>query len=433
MQGVVSFSGRLATLGQQTSPAAASGGQTTSDMAQAHSVSRSMSDPLASITSRIHRGTLEDQPSGSFDDPAVGVGQRQTGSFGAAPKQGLWDSPSAATRDDLFDLLDVLPGKPMGPESEAAGPGMLAPEQQPAGFLSSSLLTRRSTPSQPAALLQMLAQQPSPRKSLFQAVPQAASPMARQLPAVAPQPQQPQWQQLQQQLQQLLQQQPDFKFSPAGFQTGSSNTDCMHSSQIPQLQSFPASQELTRVSSWDVSSSSRIGGRVSRRGRSHSLRSSPRSPVQSSGQEFAFSEAQHASQQQGQGLPAMPLRRATSLSSGPVGPFGRAPLSRSPSMSPSPAALRQGLQQVYPPPCIWYPEGSSEGGQAGPGQGGTSPLVPTPHTGASRFWHQRGGLQGLHPVTRHGDGAGSEPGVFHLMWLGARPTCSCSHAATQPV
>lgn len=284
---------------------------------------------------------------------------------------------------------------------------MLRQERQ-AGHLSSSMLTRNSTASQPDPLLEMLAQQ-SPCRSLSL---QAPSPLTRQLPAQVPQRQQQQWQQLQQHLQQQLQQPPQFGL-PARVQTSLDSMAFTSGGQVPQLQAFPAGQELASASTSLDTSSSRSGGRVSRRSR----RSSPRSPVQTAGQ------AQHASQQgQGQGLPGMPFRRATSWSPAAVGPFSRAP-----SLSPSPEGLPpsgvQARQQAYPPPSGWYPEEFSQGGSAGSTQGVITLPVPIHQPMGSPFfqtatgqgWGQSGVPQvlGGHPVSPRATSAGSESGMFH--------------------
>ena len=407
MQGVMPFFGRLADLRLQLPPAAPAGGsQDMSNVAQANS--RSLSDPLASITRRINTGSLQDSPFSSAAGPAQG--QRPTGQFGTALEQEFWQGHNAAMPDDPFLLGDfVIPGMPIvGPGTEAARPEILRREQQ-AGHLSS----RRSTSSQPNPMPEPLTQQ-SPHRALSL---QSPFPLTRQLPTLDPQRQQ----QLQQQLQ--FQQQPQFGL-PAGFPTNLNSMGFMSSGHVPQLQAFPASQGLARAPSLDTSSS-RSGGRVSRHSGSHGLRSSPKSAGQTSGQNFAFSEAQ---QGQGQGLPAVPLRRATSLSPGAVGTLGRAPVGQSPSQSPSPQGVPAlSLQQAYGPTSRWYPEGSSQGPAGGSPQGFAHPPVPT---------HPPGGYQSapgqtwdpsrlapplaaaLDPVSRRATSLGSEPGVFRLTMLG---------------
>ena len=420
MQGVMPFYGNLASLRlHMPAAAAASASQDMSDTAQVNS--RSLSDPLASITSRINRGSLEDRPSSSSAGPALGAGQGPTGQFGAALEQEFWQGPSAALPDDPFNLFGdiVIPGMPiLGPGSEPIRPGMLRQEQQ-AGQLSSSLPTRRSAPSQRDTMPELQAQQ-TPHRSLSL---QAPFPLARQGPTLDPQRQQLR----QQQFQQQFQQQPQFGL-PTGFQTSLNSMGFMSSGQVPQLQAFPASPGLARVASLDTSSS-QIGGRASHR--SGSLRSDPRSPTQTSGQ-FAFSsEAAHPSQQgqgqgQGQGLPVMPFRHATSLSPGAVGPLGRAP-SHSPSQIRSPHGVLgsgQLLQQAYCPPSLWYPEGSSQGHLRGPNQEVAGPLFthqpegsPSYQPAAGQGWGQSGVLPmlGAHPGSQRTTSGGSEPGVWPLL------------------
>lgn len=411
MQGVLPFYGNLASLRLQIPPtAAASGSQDMSDVAQANS--RSLSDPLASITSRIHKGSLEDQPSSSSAGPALGAGQGPTGQFGAALEQDFWQAHSATMPDDPFNIFGdiVISGMPIvGPGSESTRLGVLR-QEQPTGHLSSSLPSRRSAPSQRVTMPELLAQQ-TPHRSLSL---QSPFPVARQGPMLDPQ--------RQQLLQQQFQQQPHFGL-PAGFQNSLNSMGFMSSGQVPQLQAFPASPGLARVASLDTSSS-RSGGRASRR--SGSLRSSPRSPVHTSGQ-FAFSsEAAHPSQQgqqqgQGQGLPVMPFRHAASLSPGAVGPLGRAPLGHSPSQTPSPHGV---LASAYRPPSLWYPEGSSQGLLGGPNQGVAGPLLthqlegsPSYQLGAGQGWGQSGVPQmlGAHPGSQRTASGGSEPGVCPLL------------------
>ena len=407
MQGAMPFFGRLADLRLQISPAAVAGGsQDTSDVAQANR--RSLSDPLASITSRINRGSLEDHPSSSSAGPASGQGP--PGQFGAALEQELWQGHTAAMPDDPLNLLSelVIPGMPVGPGAE-----VFRREQQ-AGHLSASLPSRRSTSSQPNPVPELLTQQSLHRSLSLQ----SPFPLTRQLPGLDPQRQQ----QLQQQLQ--LQQQPQFGL-PAGFQTNLNSMGFMSSSQLPQLQAFPASQGLATRPSLDTSSS-RSGGRVSRRSGSHGVRSSTKSPVQIPGQNFAFSEAQ---QEQGQGLPAVPFRRATSLSLEAVGTLGRGPMGQSPSQGPSPQgvpALSHVLQQAYSPPSRWYPEGSGRGPLGGSPQGVAQPPVPTHQPEAYQIapgqnWGPSGlapRLAAAHdPVSRSATSLDSEPGVFHLIML----------------
>lgn len=425
MQGMMPFYGPLASLRLQMPPsAAASASQDMSDMAQANS--GSLSGPLASITRRINTGSLEDRPSSSCE----GAGQEPTGQFGA-PLHDYRESPAEPTTHDLlsyFDFMQVLSGTPVAdPGFEAAGSGMSRQEQQ-AQHRSSSLPIKRSTSSQPNTMPELLAQQ-SPYRSLSL---QAPFSLTRQDSTLDPLRQQ----QRQQLLQQQFQQQPQFGL-PAGFQTSLNSTGFMSSGRVPQLQAFPASQGLAnqglaREASFDTSSSTG-GGKLSRHSGSRSLRSSPRSPVQTSGQ-FAFSsEAQHAGQQwhgqgqgQGQGLPVMPFRHATSLSPGAVGPIGRGPVSHSPSQSPSPrSVLASGhlLQQAYQPPSLWYPERSSQGGLGAPIQGVASPLVthhpegnPSYQPATGQGWDHSAvpHMLGAHPGSQRTSSVDSEPGVFPL-------------------
>lgn len=364
-QGQLPCTGQLASLSQQMHPAAAAAAnQATSNLAHAHS--RTMSDLLGSVTGRINRGTLED-PSSSFEDPAFGQGQFDVapGQFGAVPGQGLWQSPST---DLLHGLHDVLPGKPVGSGSDAFHQG------QPPELVASSSRPRRSTTTQPTALLQLLAQRAPPHNLRFQGGPPAAPPSAPGPPALVPEPQQPQWHL------------PEHQFSPSAFQTGSGSMGFMHSSQVSQLQAFPASpQEPVRAGSWDLRNSSRrTGGRPSRRISSQSLRPSSGSPAQVSGQDLALEEeAQHASQRRGPpALPLVaPLHRATSLSPGLGGPLGSAPVSGSPTLSNALEAMPpwgQALEQIHPTPLAWQAVGS--------GQGVASPAVLTQHAGGDPFY-----------------------------------------------
>lgn len=451
MQGHVTFSGRLATLGKPrpSEAAAAAASPQASDAAQVES--RSMSDPLVSVIRRITRGSLEDQPSGSVEDPAFRLGREALGRFGADPGQGYQQSPRAPASDEEFMLSGVLPGRPLAPypdigpssagQRQDQGQGQ-GPGQQQAGLPPSSMLLRRGISSQEAPLLQLLAQdvlqgmhQPAPIEPHFPAmqfpssrgspeqgslqqsqwVPsqiaaQAAS--MQQFPALVLQAQA-------QQQQRQLQQGSGFPFSSPEFNTSSSSTGSMHSGQIPQLQSYPATEGPTRVSSWDMGSS-RSGGSFSRRTRSQSLRSVSRSLVQGPGQGFAFGESQH----QGQAFAAMPSCRATSLTHGHVGPLETAPQNSSPSLDPSSSsspspqglpALGQALQEViYRPP--WHPEGSEQG---------FPPSVPSQQAWTSHLpqaldfsygGQDMGPLAGLggQQMSRRAVSADTEPGIYTL-------------------
>lgn len=415
MQGQLPVSGHLAALSQQTLPAAATGASQgmLDDLPHAHS--RSISDLLGSVTGRIHRGTLDD-PSSSFEGPAFGMGQEPPGQFKTAPGQGLWQRPSAATspHDLLHSSHGVLLGTPVRSGSEAFGASMLSQEHPP-GLVSPGSLSRRSTWSQPAALLQLLARRASPDNSQFQGQPLAAPFSAPQPPALLPDPQQLQ--------RHLLQDQS----VPSTFQTASSRTQFMHSGMVPQLQAFPATpEELARAGSRDLGTLSRIGGRPSRHSASPSLRPSSRSQGQVSGQGLVPGELE-ARPASAQG-PALPLRslhlRATSLSQGLGDLLGGAPLSSSPtSSSASEAMLAWGpsMEQVYPTPLAW---------QLGEtGQGVAGPAVLTQQAGRGAFYQPAPGqgwgpigvpvpvLEGR-PMSRGATSADSGPGVICTNMLG---------------
>ncbi|DBA71137.1 TPA: PSII 6.1 kDa protein [Trebouxia sp. C0005] len=298
---------------------------------------------LGSITGRINRGHLEDQPSGLFGGAPLGPDYFGTGpsssALGQGFQQGMFSSQQQHMGDNALLMPGVIPGVPVHPESP--GPSMSGQGRghQP---LMPSMVGGQGAAKQEPVLLHMLAQ------NIMQQQTQFGSQFPRQGGSHQGSPQVPQWppQQLPQQvqpelptLQQQLQQQAGLLFTQ-DFNDGSSSTSSMNSVQVPQLQSRPASVGQLIMPPMDVGSSP-SSSRGARRGRSHSMGSMPRNAMQNR----IAQQAQQA-QRDSQGFAGQGFASMASLPSGSPGQWGqraglmRPPRTALPSPSPSPSPDR---------------------------------------------------------------------------------------------
>ena len=355
---------------------------------------------LGSITGRINRGHLEDQPSGLFGSAPLGPDYSGAGpsssALGQGFQQGMFGSQQQQQMGDNALLMQgVIPGVPVHPESP--GPSMSGQGRGQQPLMPSSMMGREGTSKQEPVLLRMLAQ------NIMQQQTQLVSQFPGQGSSQQGSPQVPQWlpQQLPQQFrpellslqQQLQQQQPGFPFSQ-DFNDGSSSTSSMNSVQVPQLQSQPASVGQLIMPPMDVSSNP-SSGRGARRGRSHSLGSMSRTAIQNR----VAQQAQQA-QRDSQGFAGQGFASMASLPSGTPGQWGQRaglmgpPRAALPSPSPSPSPdrlprLGHALERtIYATPPEQTP--SNPGAQFGLGSqpyGEMLPDVPNPFQAhANRPW-----------------------------------------------
>ncbi len=185
---------------------------------------------LGSITGRINRGHLEDQPSGLFGGAPLGPDYSGAGPSGSALgqgfQQGMFGSQLQHMGDNALLMQGVIPGVPVHPESP--GPSMSGQGRGQQPLMPSSMTGRQITAKQEPVLLRMLAQ------NIMQQQTQLVSQFPGQGSSQQGSPQVPQWlpQQLHQQfrpeLLSLQQQQPGFPFTQ-DFNDGSSSTSSMNS------------------------------------------------------------------------------------------------------------------------------------------------------------------------------------------------------------
>lgn len=301
---------------------------------------------LGSITGRINRGHLEDQPSGLFGSALLGPDYPGAGPSGSALGQGFQQGMFGSQQrqhmgDNALLVQGVIPGVPL--HRESPGPSMSGQGggQQP--LMPSSMMGRQGTAKQEPVLLRMLAQ------NIMQQQTQSVSQFPGQGSSQQGSPQVPQWppQQLPQQFppelpslqQQLQQQQAGFQFTQ-DFNDGSSSTSSMNSLQVPQLQSRPASVGQLAMAPLDIGSSP-SSSRGARRGRSHSLGSIPHTAIK----KRIAQQAQQA-QRDSQGFAGQGFASMASLPSGSPGQWGQRaglmgpPRVALPSPSPSPSPDR---------------------------------------------------------------------------------------------
>ncbi len=300
---------------------------------------------LGSITGRINRGHLEDQPSGLFGSAPLGPDYSGAGPSGSALgqgfQQGMFGGQQQHMGDNTLLMQGVIPGVPVHPESP--GPSMSGQGRGQQPLMPSSMMGRQGTAKQEPVLLRMLAQnimqQQTQVVSQFPgqgSSPQGSPQVPQWLPQQPPQQFRPELLSLQQQLQQ---QQPGFPFTQ-DFNDGSSSTSSMNSVQVPQLQSRPASVGQLIMPPMDVTSSP-SSGRGARRGRSHSLGSMPRTAMQ----KRVAQQAQQA-QRDSLGFAGQDFASMASLPSGTPGQWGQRaglmgpPRAALPSPSPSPSPDR---------------------------------------------------------------------------------------------
>ncbi|DBB00042.1 TPA: hypothetical protein ACH3X1_013901 [Trebouxia sp. C0004] len=298
-----------------------------------------LDDQLGSITGRINRGHLEDQPSGQFGGARLGPDYSGAGPRGAALgldfQQGMFGSQQQHMGDNALLMQGVIPGIPVHPESP--GPSMSGQGRGQQPLMPSSMMGRQAAAKQEPILLHMLAHNTMQQQPVSQFPGQGSSQQGS--------PQVPQWpsQQLPLQfqpellsLQQQLPQQAGFPFTQ-DFNDGSSSTSSMNSVQVPQLQSRPASAGQLRMPPMDVGSSP-SSSRGARRGRSHSFGSVPRNAIQNQIAQQAQRDSQGFA---GQAFASMPLLPSGSPGqwdqrAGLMGP----PRTALPSPSPSPSPDR---------------------------------------------------------------------------------------------
>ena len=350
MQGPLTFGGQLETLGRLQAPLGA--GAHNQEVPQAQQQQGlALDDPLGSITGRIHRGHLEDQPPGLSGDALFGSQYSGAGPSSAALRQGfqqglaqgLFGRQQQQQQQQEGGLMPaIIPGVPVIPglpASPTAGQGLGEPPMLP-----SSMLSRPNIARQDPILLQLLAQ------DIMQHESQAASHFSGPGSSQQGSPQAPQWppqglsqaQQLHQQV--VLQQQQQQQQQQAGiafnqdFNDGSSSTSSMNSVQVPQLQTRPANAGLLRMPSYDIGNSP-VGGRATRRGRSHSAGSMPRAASQTRLAQQAQRDPQSIA---GSSFaPPHPLTAGSPRRSpGLMGPPRTARPSPSPSPSPDKGLLR---------------------------------------------------------------------------------------------
>jgi hypothetical protein len=303
-----------------------------------------LDERLGSITGRINRGQLEDQPSGLFGGASLGPDYSGAGpsssALGQGFQQGMFGSQQQHMGDNALVMQGVIPGIPVHPESPGPSLSGQGRGQQP--LMPSSMMGRQAAAKHEPILLHMLAQNIMQQQS--QLGPQFPGQGSSQQGSL----QVPQWppQQLPQQsrpemlsLQQQLQQQAGFPFTQ-DFNDGSSSTSSMNSIQVPQLQSRPASVGQLIMPPMDVGSSP-TSSRGARRGRSHSLGSMPRTAIQNRMAQQAQQAHRDSQGFAGQGFASMP-----SLPSGSPGQWGQRaglmgpPHTALPSPSPSPSPDR---------------------------------------------------------------------------------------------
>ena len=356
-----------------------------------------LDDRLGSITGRINRGHLEDQPSGLFGSPSLGPDYSGAGPSGSALgqgfQQGIFSSQQQQIGDNALLMQGVIPGVPVHPESTGPSMSGQGSGQQP---LPSSMMGRQVTAKQEPILLHMLAQ------NITQQQTQLVSQFPGQGSSQQGSPQVPRWppQQLPQQfrpellsLQQQLQQQAGFPFTQ-DLNDGSSSTSSMNSVQVPQLQSRPASVGQLIMPPMDVSSSP-SSNRGARRGRSHSLGSAPRTIIQNR----IAQQAQQA-QRDSQGFAGQGFASMASLPSGSPGQWGQRtglmgpPPTALPSPSPSPSPdrlprLGHALERtIYATPPEQTPSDPvAQLGLLSPSYGDMLPDFPNPfQSHANRPW-----------------------------------------------
>ena len=403
MQGPLTFGGQLETLGRLQAPLGVGAHSQAVSQAQQQQ-GLALDDPLGSITGRIHRGHLEDQPPGLSGEALFGSQYSGAGPSSAALRQGfqqglaqgLFGRQQQQQEGGLMPAIipgvPVIPGLPASP---TAGQGLGEPPMLP-----SSMLSRPSIAQQDPILLQLLAQ------DIMQHESQAASHFSGPGSSQQGSPQAPQWppqglsqaQQLYQQFVPQLQQQQQAGIAfNQDFNDGSSSTSSMNSVQVPQLQARPANAGLLRMPSYDISNSP-VGGRAIRRGRSHSVGSMPRTAIQAR-------LAQQA-QRDPQGIagssfvPPHPLTAGSPRRrSGLMGPPRTARPSPSPSPSPDEGLLRSGHAPEHNP--FAPPEGIPQGVLSNPAmhfgwgsqqpQPGLLPDLPNPfQSHANRPWGPSG-------------------------------------------
>lgn len=296
-------------------------------------------------------------------------------SSGAAPVPGfqqglaqeLFASQQQQTGDNPLLMLGVIPGVPVNPElPEPPGSGRAGQGHEKQPLPPSTMLGRQAAARREPVLLQMLG------GNMMQQQAQAGFQLTGQDVSLQGSPQLPQWPPLPLQQQHILQQQrllqhqmpqqflrqqqqqqqAGFAFGQ-DFNDGSGSTSSMNSAQVPQLQARPANAGLLRMPLRDCGSSP-VGGRVARRGRSHSMGSTPRTGNQNRLAQPAQRDAEGIS---GHSFPSMPSLPAGSprqwdQRAGLMGP-SRAALP-SPSPSPSPdrvLRLGQALHRtIFAPP-----------------------------------------------------------------------------------